>query len=62
LRLSIAIARLIVADRQLKTEPYERHKNAKTIAAHIDWPILAFWVTYFGIIFGILCGLISAAV
>jgi hypothetical protein len=53
----MAIAKFTVINRQLKTRPYD---NAQP--AHIDWPILAFWLTYFGIMFGIFCGLISAAV
>jgi hypothetical protein len=59
LRVSMAIAKLIVTNRQLKTWPCEHHNNARSV--YIDWPILAFWLTYLGIMFGILYGVISAA-
>jgi len=58
LRLSMAITKLMVTNSQLKTGPYEHHNNARSKSVNIDWPILAFWLTYFGIMFGILCGVI----
>jgi hypothetical protein len=61
LKLSTAIAFTII-NRPLKAKPYEHHDNAQPKAAHINWPILAFWLTYFGIMLGILCGIISGCV
>jgi hypothetical protein len=55
LKLSTAIAFTII-NRPLKAKPYEHHDNAQPKAEHINWPILTFWLTYFGIMFGILCG------
>jgi hypothetical protein len=39
---------------------YKDHNDPQVKSAQIDWPILTFWLTYFGIMFGILCGIISA--
>jgi len=59
-QLAMQMAKLAFKKRQLETSRYKDHNNAQVKSVHIDWPILTFWLTYFGIMFGILCGLISA--
>jgi uncharacterized membrane protein len=59
LRLPMQIAKFAIKKRQLKTWPYKDDTNSEIKSAHIDWPILTFWLTYFGIMFAILCGLIA---
>ena len=61
-QLAMQMAKLAFKKRQLETSRYKDHNNAQVKSVHIDWPILTFWLTYFGIMFGILCGLISAGV
>jgi len=53
------ISKAAVKKCQVKTWPHKDDDNAHVQSAQIDWPILAFWLTYCGIMFGILCGLIA---
>jgi uncharacterized membrane protein len=59
-QLAMQMAKLAFKKRQLETSRYKDHNSVQVKSPHIDWPILTFWLTYFGIMFGILCGLISA--
>jgi uncharacterized membrane protein len=61
-QLAMWMAKLAFKKHQLKTPWSKDHNSAQVKSVHTDWPILTFWLTYFGIMLGVLCGLISAAV
>jgi hypothetical protein len=60
MRLMMQIAKFAIKKRQVKIWASNHDNNGQAKSAHIDWPILTFWLTYFGMMFAILCGLISA--
>jgi uncharacterized membrane protein len=60
MRLMMQIAKFAIKKRQVKIWASKHDNNGQAKSAHIDWPILTFWLTYFGMMFAILCGLISA--
>ena len=60
MRLMTQIAKFAIKKRQVKIWASKDDNNGHAKSAHIDWPILTFWLTYFGMMFAILCGLISA--
>ncbi|HEY1234106.1 MAG TPA: hypothetical protein VGH22_12085 [Candidatus Binatia bacterium] len=51
-----------IKTRQTKMAPYNHDYNGQVKFPPIDWPILTFWLTYFGIMAAVFCGLISAGV
>jgi hypothetical protein len=53
------ISKAVVKKCQVKTWPHKDDDDAHVHSTQIDRPILAFWLTYFGIMFAILCGLIA---
>jgi hypothetical protein len=57
--LLMPLTKIAIKTRQLKESSYNKNDNAQLKPAEIDWPILTFWLTYFGIMFAILCGVIS---
>jgi hypothetical protein len=59
-RLLMQITKFAIKKRQIKISPYNDDYNGQVKSPPIDWPILTFWLTYFGIMFAVLCGLISA--
>jgi hypothetical protein len=54
------LAKFATKKRQIKISPYNDDYNGQVKSPRIDWPILTFWLTYFGIMSAVLCGLISA--
>jgi hypothetical protein len=59
--LLMQVAKSVTKKRQVKIWAHKSENNGQGTSAQIDWPILTFWLTYFGIMSAILCGLISAA-
>ena len=44
------VAKFAIKKRQLKMSPYNHDYNGQVKLPPIDWPILTFWLTYFGIL------------
>jgi hypothetical protein len=61
-RLLMQRTKFAIKKRQLKISHYIDDQNGRVKSPPIDWPILTFWLTYFGIMSAVLCGLISAGV
>jgi hypothetical protein len=58
--LLMQVGKFATKKRQIKICAHKSDNYGQAKSAQIDWPILTFWLTYFGIMFAILCGLISA--
>jgi hypothetical protein len=56
------MTKFAIKKRQIKIFPYNDDHNGQVKPPPIDWPILTFWLTYFGIMSAVLCGLISTGV
>jgi hypothetical protein len=54
------LTKIATKKRQTKISPYNDDYNGQVKLSPIDWPILTFWLTYFGIMSAVFCGLISA--
>jgi len=56
------VTKFFIKKSQMKISFNNNDHNGQVESPLIDWPILTFWLTYFGIMSAVLCGLISAGV
>ena len=54
------LTKYAIKKRQIKIAPYNDADDDQVKLPPTDWPILTFWLTYFGIMAAVFCGLISA--
>jgi hypothetical protein len=52
------VTKFSIKKSQMKISFNNDDHNGQVESPLIDWPILTFWLTYFGIMSAVLCGLI----
>ena len=54
------LTKFAIKKRQINISAYNEDYNGQVKSRPVDWPILTFWLTYFGIMAAVFWGLISA--